>query len=117
VEDEAMTPVSIDPRGDGVLDVILRGEIDYTNAAPVTQTVTDAVDRIRPATVRIDLTEVTFLDSSGIGVLITGMKAAREIRADYRVRGPNTKVLDQLRITGLAELFPVDPAEPDPAAG
>src|SRR5947207_15767286 len=111
-----MTPVSIAPRADGVLDVFLRGEIDYTNAAPVTQTVTDAVDRVRPTQVRVDLTEVTFLDSSGIGVLITGMKAARRIEAEYRVRGPNPKVLDQLRMTGLAELFPVDEAGP-PAAG
>src|SRR5436305_13065891 len=112
-----MPPVWIDPRDDGVLDVILRGEIDYTNAAPVTQTVTDAVDRVRPVAVRVDLTAVTFLDSSGIGVLITGMKAAREIAADYRVRGPNPKVLDQLRITGLAELFPVDDAAPPTADG
>jgi stage II sporulation protein AA (anti-sigma F factor antagonist) len=112
-----MTPVSIDTRHDGVLDVVLRGEIDYTNAAAVTQTVTKAVDQVRPTAVRVDLTEVTFLDSSGIGVLITGMKAAREIAADYRVRGPNPKVLDQLRITGLAELFPVEPAEPPAVAG
>ena len=112
-----MTPVSIAPLADGVLDVFLRGEIDYTNAAPVTQTVTEAVERVRPAAVRVDLTEVTFLDSSGIGVLITGMKAAREISAEYRVRGPNPKVLDQLRITGLAELFTVDDAGPTAAAG
>jgi stage II sporulation protein AA (anti-sigma F factor antagonist) len=111
-----MTPVSIAARADGVLDVFLRGEIDYTNATPVTRTVTEAVDRVRPSTVRVDLTEVTFLDSSGIGVLITGLKAARQVAAEYRVRGPNPKVLDQLRITGLIELFPVDGADP-PAAG
>ncbi len=112
-----MTPVSIDSRADGVLAVILRGEIDYTNAAPVTQTVADAVEKARPTAVRVDLTEVTFLDSSGIGVLITGMKAARDIQADYRVTGASAKVLDQLRITGLAELFPVDQAGPPAAAG
>jgi anti-sigma B factor antagonist len=111
-----MTPVSIDTRDGGVLDVILRGEIDYTNAAPVTETLSEAVDRVRPTEVCVDLTEVTFLDSSGIGVLITGMKAAREISAGYRVRGPNAKVLDQLRITGLAELFHVE-AAPPAAAG
>lgn len=107
-----MTPVSVNSRDDGVLDVILRGEIDYTNAAPVTETVIGAVDRARPAAVRVDLQQVTFLDSSGIGVLITAMKAAREVPADFRVAGPNPKVLDQLRITGLAELFPIDPAVP-----
>jgi anti-sigma B factor antagonist len=112
-----MTPVSVNTRADGLLEVILRGEIDYTNAGLVTDTVTSAVERSRPAAVRVDLTEVTFLDSSGIGVLITGMKAAREVQADYRVAGPNPKVLDQLRITGLVDLFPVDPADPPAGAG
>src|SRR5437879_4497450 len=112
-----MTPVSVNPREDGGLDVILRGEIDYTNAAPVTDAVTSAVARNRPSAVRIDLAEVTFLASSGIGVLITGMKAAREVPADYRVTGANSKVLEQLRITGLVDLFPVDQPEPPVPAG
>jgi anti-sigma B factor antagonist len=112
-----MTPVSVNSREDGVLDVVLHGEIDYTNAAPVTETVTRAVDRVRPAEVRVDLREVTFLDSSGIGVLITAMKAARDVPADFRVAGPNPKVLDQLRITGLADLFPVDLPGPPATAG
>jgi anti-sigma B factor antagonist len=104
-----MTPVSLHTRPDGVLDVVLRGEIDYTNAAPVADALCGAVDRDRPAAVHVDLTEVTFLDSSGIGVLISGMKAARAAAADYRVDGASTKVLEQLRITGLIELFPVGP--------
>jgi anti-sigma B factor antagonist len=106
---QAMTPVSLNTRPDGVLEVVLRGEIDYTNAGPVTEAVRGAVERDRPAAVHVDLSGVTFLDSSGIGVLISGMKAARAADAEYRVDGPNPKVLDQLRITGLIELFPVEP--------
>ena len=83
----------------------------------MTDTVTGAVDRVRPSAVRVDLHEVTFLDSSGIGVLITAMKAARAVTAEFRVAGPNPKVMDQLRITGLAELFPVDLPGPPATAG
>ena|SRR5437016_2763790 len=113
---QAMTPVSLITRPDGVLDVVLRGEIDYTNAGPVTDAVRTAVERDHPAAVQVDLTEVTFLDSSGIGVLISAMKAAQAAGADYRVDGPNPKVLDQLRITGLIDLFPVEPRR-SPATG
>jgi len=113
---QVMTPVSLNPRPDGVLDVILRGEIDYTNAGPVTEAVRTAVERDRPTAVHVDLTEVTFLDSSGIGVLISAMKAASAFGAGYRVDGANPKVLDQLRITGLIDLFPVEPRR-SPAAG
>jgi anti-anti-sigma factor len=110
-----MPPVSLTLREAGVLEVLLRGEIDYTNAGPVTDEVRQAVDRDRPVAVEVDLREVTFLDSSGIGVLISAMKAARAAGADYRVLGPNPKVLAQLEITGLTELFKVD-AQPSASA-
>jgi anti-sigma B factor antagonist len=103
-----MTPVSVNAGDDGTLDVRLRGEIDYTNAGRVNEVVRAAVLDQGPAVVRIDLTEVTFLDSSGIGVLVNGMKVAQGAQAEFRVRGPNAKVLDQLRITGLIDLFPVE---------
>jgi anti-sigma B factor antagonist len=103
-----MTPVSVNAGDDGVLEVILRGEIDYTNAPPINEVLRSAVAQRRPKVVRVDLTEVTFLDSSGIGVLVNGLKAGQAADAEFRVRGPNPKVLDQLRITGLIELFPVE---------
>jgi anti-sigma B factor antagonist len=105
-----MTPVSVNAADHGVLDVMLRGEIDYTNAASVNQVIRLAVAQRQPSLVRIDLTEVTFLDSSGIGVLVHGMKEARSADAQFLVRGASPKVLDQLRITGLVELFPVEAA-------
>jgi anti-anti-sigma factor len=111
-----MPPVSLTMGEDAVLVVQLRGEIDYTNAAAVTEAVRQAVDRDRPEQVHVDLHEVTFLDSSGIGVLISAMKAAGGVGAPYRVLAPNPKVLSQLEITGLAELFQVG-APRSPAAG
>jgi anti-sigma B factor antagonist len=112
-----MTPVSVSGSAEAVLAITLRGEIDYTNAQPVTGKVVAAIADTRPATVRVDLTEVTFLDSSGIGVLISAMKAARSADAEYLVVGAGPIVLDQLEITGLVELFPVRPAPPGAAAG
>jgi anti-sigma B factor antagonist len=108
-----MTPVSVSAGADGSLRVVLRGEIDYTNAAPVTEIAYAAIQQARPQRVVVDLTAVTFLDSSGIGVLVSGMKAARSVGAEYRVSGADPKVADQLEITGLAELFPIDPRDDD----
>jgi anti-sigma B factor antagonist len=105
-----MTPVSVTPGADGVLEVTLRGELDYTNAAQVNEVIRTAVAERAPTGVRVDLTAVSFLDSSGIGVIVTALKAARAVRADFRVRGPNAKILNQLEVTGLLELFPVEEA-------
>jgi anti-sigma B factor antagonist len=103
-----MSPVSVTAGSDGLLRVTFQGEIDYTNAAAVTEVIRSAMAKVQPTLVRIDLGEVTFLDSSGIGVLVSGLKMAQAADAGFRVWGPNPKVLDQLRITGLAELFQVE---------
>jgi anti-sigma B factor antagonist len=95
------------------LDLTLRGQIDFAQASDIAATIREAVERTRPETVRVDLAAVTFLDSSGIGVLVTAMRAAQRVRASYRVEHPSRKVYDQLRIAGLLEAFGVLPATAD----
>ena len=105
-----MQPLSVGTEGD-VLTVALRGEIDFTNATPATETIRRAVAERRPARVRVDLTEVTFLDSSGIGVLVTAMRVAQEAGAAFQVEHPNVNVRDQLATAGLLEAFGLASAE------
>jgi anti-anti-sigma factor len=103
-----MSAVSFTPRSDGVLEVALRGDIDYTNAAGVTEVIREVVRREQPAAILVNMAAVEFLDSSGIAVLVKAMRSAREEGADYRVSAPGPRVLDQLRMTGLIDIFPVD---------
>ena len=100
-----MDRVSVVADADGPLRVVLRGEIDYANAAQITRTIREAIAAHRPKAVEVDLSAVVLLDSSGIGVLVNAMRAAEEVGSAYRVEGPNRKVRDQLRITGLLEPF------------
>jgi anti-sigma B factor antagonist len=105
-----MELLSVGAQGD-VLALTLRGEIDFTNAAATTETIRAAVARQRPARVRVDLTEVTFLDSSGIGVLVVAMRAAEGVGAGFQVEHPNPNVFDQLGTAGLLEAFGLANAE------
>lgn len=100
-----MQTVLVSAGEDGTLTVALRGEIDFVNSARVGGVIRAAVARQRPSAVRVEMSGVTFLDSSGIGALVTAMNAAREVQAAYRVEHPSPMVLDQLRITGLLEAF------------
>jgi anti-sigma B factor antagonist len=100
-----MPIVSIDSDAAGALDVVLHGELDFTNASQVAGDVRKAIDDRRPPAVRVNLAAVTFLDSSGIGLLVQAMRAAMEISADFRVEDPTENVYDQLRCTGLLEAF------------
>jgi anti-sigma B factor antagonist len=100
-----MEVVSVGTVTDGTLEVVLRGDIDFTNAAWVRSTVSTAVLDQRPSVVWIEMGEVAFIDSSGIGVLVDAMKASAEVEAAFSVRHPTSRVFDQLRITGLLSAF------------
>ncbi|HLL65375.1 MAG TPA: STAS domain-containing protein [Micromonosporaceae bacterium] len=101
--------VRVSPTSDGLLSIELFGEIDFSNCAAVVAEVSPAVTDARPREVRVDLSGVTFLDSSGIGVLVTVYRAALAADAGYRVVSPTRFVYEQLRMTGLVDLFGIEP--------
>jgi anti-sigma B factor antagonist len=101
-------PVAVTTGVDGTLNVALLGEIDFSNSSAVVDTVGAAVTRAGGGAVCVDLSSVTFLDSSGVGVLVWAYRAATENGATYRVVHPNGNVYEQLRLTGLADLFDVE---------
>jgi anti-sigma B factor antagonist len=99
-------PVRVAEQG-GVLEVSLFGDIDFTNAPAVRETIRAAVTETQPVAVQIDLKAVTFLDSSGIAVLVIARRLATAANARCTLINPTPAVYEHLRMTGLAELFGV----------
>src|SRR5438270_512379 len=87
------------------LDVTLRGEIDFTSVAEIQAAIRTAVARECPAELRVNLAEVTFFDSSGIGMLVAARRTATEVGARFRVNNPNPRILNRLQLMGLAAAF------------
>jgi anti-sigma B factor antagonist len=92
-----------------LLAIALYGEIDFSNSASVVEQIGPAMTQAQPSEVEVDIAGVTFLDSSGIGVLVTAYRAATSAGAAFRVVGPSRFVYEQLRMTGLVDLFGIDP--------
>ena len=91
--DDARLDVNTDV--DGAL--VLAGEIDsYT--AP------DLAERLEadPTLVVLDLTDVTFIDSSGLRVLVEGHRRRVEAGSSLTLRSPSAAVQRLLEISGLA---------------
>jgi anti-anti-sigma factor len=95
----------VGPDVDGLLTVLLHGELDFSNTGEFAAVIRAALEEHRPRAVCIDLSAVTFLDSSGIGLLVQAMWAAEAVPARFQVRDPQPLVLDQLRLSGLLEPF------------
>ncbi|HZP27915.1 MAG TPA: STAS domain-containing protein [Acidimicrobiia bacterium] len=84
------------------------GEVDVASSptlrARISEMIDDGADRIV-----LDLSQMTFIDSSGLGVLVGALKRVRELdRKDLvllGLQGPPRRVFE---ITGLTELFTIE---------
>jgi anti-sigma B factor antagonist len=57
--------------------------------------------------VAVDLDQLEFMDSSGLGVLVGGLKRARTLDGQFALICSRERFLKVLRITGLDSVFPI----------
>ncbi|MFC4018777.1 STAS domain-containing protein [Micromonospora sp. GCM10011542] len=93
----------------------LTGELDLSTAAELTA----AIDRLTEAGERrvlLDLTDLTFCDSTGMAVFVRGDNRAAAEGGWLRITGASGRVERVLRITGLADVLGYQPDLVDPAS-
>jgi anti-sigma B factor antagonist len=100
--------LSVNTRTDeGVSVVEVAGEVDVYTAPTLRQHLREASGGPAPRVV-VDMTEVKFLDSTGLGVLVGAMGRVKEADGTLRLVVSSDHILKVLRITGLDALIPVD---------
>lgn len=90
------------------------GELDVSNAPQLRQTITTALDE-GSGKVIVDLSTVTFMDSTTLGVLIGAHNRVRESGGALGVVAPDDKIRRVFRITGLDKVFTLYDTVPDAA--
>ena len=90
---------------DGIAVVVVMGEVDFANADDVSRSIEDAITEWRPRVVRVDLEDAAFIDSTGLGALISGYRAATGSDAAFTVVNAGAGFQRVLAVTGLSELF------------
>lgn len=88
-------------RRDGVVNLRLAGSLDEADVVP---TVRDARELVRPAGVHslvVDLSDVTFVDSSGLGLLVSLRQLAEDRGARFALHNVPHRVTRLLELTGL----------------
>jgi anti-anti-sigma factor len=92
-------------RRDRTVTVGVAGEVDLTAGAAVEAAIMSAFADQDVDSVVVDLTAVTFLDSSGISVLVKARRVADERAFNYRVIGADGIVRKVLDLTGVWPLL------------
>jgi anti-sigma B factor antagonist len=84
----------------------LTGSLDIATSPTVRAALSSASERGSHRLV-VDLTNVDFLDSTGLGALIGGQRRAKEFHGEVRLVAKEGQILRLLRITGLLKVFAV----------
>jgi anti-sigma B factor antagonist len=91
--------------------VHVAGEIDLATARQLQGTLlAEIAAAVRGTEVRVDLARVTFIDATGVGVLVRCRQAAREAALDFSVHNPQGMVQRIIDMLGLVDLLGITPA-------
>lgn len=89
-----------------VLTCAVAGEIDLHSAPELRQRLEEGLAR-RPAEIRLDLSATTFLDSSGLGVILGRYRRLREQGGQLSIEGAGGTVRSVLELSGLDKIMPI----------
>lgn len=93
---------------DGYVVLTLIGTIDVSTAPFLRDCLLD-VHQNNKHRIVVDLTEVGFVDSTGLGLLVGSLKRSRANNGDVKIVGSDERVLKVFQITGLDKVFTITP--------
>jgi anti-sigma B factor antagonist len=83
------------------------GDIDFANSREVRQSVLHEIQESRVARVVVNLSQVGYIDSSGVASLIEGLKASRDIGSRFILFGLSTAAREVLQLSRLIKVFEI----------
>ena len=85
----------------------ISGDIDFANSREVRQSVLHEIQESRVVRVMVNLSQVGYIDSSGVASLVEGLKACRDISSRFILFGLSTSALEVLQLSRLIKVFEI----------
>lgn len=96
--------VKLTQEGD-TLCTYISGEIDHHSAKHIRETIDSALTSYCPAALVMDFSAVTFMDSSGLGLVLGRYTKATNARIAFSVSGTSERVRRMFDMAGLDRLI------------
>lgn len=88
----------------GKLTIILTGEIDHHCAKRYITSITSKIEAYMPTVCNLDFADVSFVDSSGIAVVINALRSMAQIEGRLTLSGIKEQPLRVFQASGLDKL-------------
>lgn len=95
-----MIEFAVDTTPEGIGIIAPRGRLNMASARRLKDLV-DGLVADGSARIVVDMADTAFIDSSGLGALIAGLKATRQAGGDLRIARPTEAVTTVLGLTNL----------------
>ena len=94
----------------GQLTVALNGEIDHHSAKKYIEAIESKIEAYIPEICTLDFRDVTFMDSSGIAVVINSLRAMARIEGKIMMCGVTEQPMKVFRASGIDKLIQIKEA-------
>ena len=94
----------------GKLTIVLTGEIDHHRAKSYIERIAAKIDAYTPDECILDFSDVTFVDSSGIAVVINSMRRMAQIEGTLLLTGIAEQPMRVFRTSGIDKLVQIKEA-------
>ena len=82
----------------------LSGEIDHHTALPIRLETDDRIENSRPRHTVLDFSEVTFMDSSGIGLVMGRYRLLMNFHSTLEIRNVTKQTKKLMELAGLGSI-------------
>ena len=90
------------------LTIALKGEIDHHSAKDTMRIIGNKIDIYLPMVCVLDFRDVTFMDSSGIAIVIHAIRRMRELRGVVRVENVPPQPMKVLKASGMERIVVIE---------
>lgn len=99
--------IRIEP-ADEIITVYIIGDIDHHTAKEMREEIDATVERLKPHTLFLDFKDVTFMDSSGIGLVMGRYRLMSLLGGEVKLSNVSSHLQRVMRLAGLDRLAVIE---------
>ena len=93
---------------DNTLIITIDGEIDHHTAKFIREEIDKAIYYYRPNKAVMDLSAITFMDSSGLGLILGRYTQMIQLGGTFKLKDPTPEITKILVLAGVDRLIPTE---------